>query len=228
VDPTSDAPGHWLNPDGYSRARWQMDAAGFTRSDGNRLMLPEEIAAALSHPDPMIGSKLAYRAWKRWNVATVYDFEHHVKIAEDFEERGRLPSTFGLIPVHSSHPDVWSDIARMRTANMLQAGKRQQQHLCPLQFDIVKRAIKQWSSPGDVILDPFGGLMTVPMIAVEMGRIGWGVELNPGYFLDGCKYVEAAANKVDVPTLFSLLGMEVEAASGDLDATDADDLEGVV
>lgn len=205
VDPEDDRPGYWQNPEGYSRARWQMDAAGYTRSSGNRPPLPEEIMAALTHPDHEIGSQIAYRAWKKWNLQQVYDFEHHVKIAEAFEERGRLPSTFCLLPVHSPHPDVWTDITRMRTANTLQSQSGNEQHLCPMQFDIADRAIKQWSNPGEVVFDPFGGLMTVPMRAVKWGRIGWGVELNGRYFLDGCAYVKAEAHKVAVPTLFDLL-----------------------
>ena len=38
----------WQNPNGYSRARWQMDAHGYTRSSGNRGVTPEEMAQ-LSH-----------------------------------------------------------------------------------------------------------------------------------------------------------------------------------
>lgn len=49
----------------------------------------------------------------------------------------------------------------------------------PLQFDIADRVILQMSNPGDVVLDPFGGLMTVPYRAISLGRIGWGVELSP-------------------------------------------------
>jgi DNA modification methylase len=64
------------------------------------------------------------------------------------------------------------------------------------------------SNPGDVIYDPFGGLMTVPTRAVALGRFGIGCELNPGYWLDGCSYLKAAEEKITTPTLFSLLEAE--------------------
>lgn len=47
--------------------------------------------------------------------------------------------------------------------------------------------------------------MTVPVRALRMGRRGRGVELNPGYFLDGVKYLEAAEREADLPSLFDML-----------------------
>ena len=100
----------------------------------------------------------------------------------------------------------------MLGANTLQSSKGAELHLCCFPFDIVDRAINQWSMPGEVVYDPFGGLMTVPMRAVKFGRIGWGCELNHRYFLDGVKYVEAEAHKANIPTLFDALDAEREAA----------------
>ena len=77
---------------------------------------------------------------------------------------------------------------------------------CPLQLDVVERAIERWSNPGDLILDPFGGLMTVPYTAVKMDRRGAGIELNSGYFRDGLGYLQEAEDARDVPTLFDLIG----------------------
>ena len=200
-------PGYWLNPDGYSRGRWQLDAHAYTRSSGDRLITSDEL----------IGFEASdvFKKWKAFSLQTVYNFEHHVQICEAFEERGRLPADFMLMPPHSRHPDVWTDITRMLSANTLQSARGAELHLCPLQFDIVDRAINQWSNPGDVVFDPFGGLMTVAMRAVKFGRIGWGVELNHRYFLDGVAYVEAEARKIDVPTLFDALTAEAAGRIAD-------------
>ena len=78
-------------------------------------------------------------------------------------------------------------------------------HVCPLQLDIVERIIERYSNPGDVVLDPFGGLMTVPEVAVKMDRFGVGIELNPGYFQDGVGYCESAEAEIEQPTLFDLM-----------------------
>ncbi len=74
-----------------------------------------------------------------------------------------------------------------------------------LQFDIVDRAITQYSMPGEVVFDPFAGLMTVPYRAIALGRRGIGVELNHSYWRDGVSYCQAAEGGVNVPSLFKLL-----------------------
>ena len=74
----------------------------------------------------------------------------------------------------------------MLTLNGNQSQKGLQQHVCPLQTDIVDRLITRYSNPGDLVHDPFGGLMTVPYRAVLSGRKGSASELNTGYFFDGC------------------------------------------
>lgn len=193
-----DGPGTgWKNPDGYSRARWQLDAHAYMPSSGDRQITPEELLSLEAHQ--------IFKLWKAYNLDQVYDFEHHVKIAEALEERGMLPSTFMLLPPHSKNEDVWTDVTRMLSMNTLQAGKGREMHLCPLQFDIVDRCIARYSEPGETVFDPFGGLMTVPYRALKLGRQGQAVELNPAYFMDGCKYVEATAREMAMPGLFDLL-----------------------
>jgi len=113
-----------------------------------------------------------------------------------------------LLQPASWHPDVWADVARMRTLNMMQERKGQQFHLCPLQFDIVDRLIVQYSMEGETVFDPFGGLMTVPYCALKLKRRAIGIELNAGYFADGAAYVEAMAAKMTAPSLFELIDLE--------------------
>lgn len=65
---------------------------------------------------------------------------------------------------------------------------------------------------GEVVLDPFSGLGTVPVRALALGRQGLGVELNGGYFLDAVKYLQAEERKRGMPTLFDAID-EVEAVA---------------
>lgn len=81
-------------------------------------------------------------------------------------------------------------------------------HVCPLQFDIVDRLVERYSNPGELVYDPFAGLMTVPLRALKLGRRGRGVELNAGYWLDGVKYLQAEERRSDMPTIFDLIGDE--------------------
>lgn len=200
--PEAPGRGAWVNPDGYSRARWQLDAHGFMKSDGNRLLAPEEIVG--------LEANTVFKLWRAFDLSRVYSFANHVALCEALEERGALPPTFMLLPPHSSHPDVWSDIARMRTTNMLQAQAGREMHLCPLQWDIVDRAITQYTMPGETVFDPFGGLMTVPLRALKLRRRAIGIELSSTYFADGVGYVEDAARELATPSLFDLMGIENE------------------
>ncbi len=87
----------------------------------------------------------------------------------------------------------------------IQSQRRKQLHVCPLQLDIVERVINRYSNPGDLVFDPFSGLGTVPMMAVRMGRRGYGCELNSGYFADAVSYLRAEEAEVEQPSLFDLL-----------------------
>jgi DNA modification methylase len=182
---------------GYSRSRWQVDAHGFARSAGDRLMDPEELQS-LDHD-------IIFKLFKQYSLETVYNFEHHVMIGETLEGFGRMPTTFMLLQPQSWSDEVWTDITRMLTLNGSQWSKGKEMHLCPMQFDIADRVIEQMSNEGDIILDPFGGLMTVPFRAIMKKRKAIGIELNPSYFIDGASYCKAAETKTDMPTLFDLL-----------------------
>lgn len=181
----------------YSLARWQVDAHAFWRSSGNRAMTADELAQL--PPDKLV------RAFTASSLAGVYDYETHVKIGEALEARGALPSTFMALAPGSHDPDVWHDVLRMLTLNGEQTKRGLENHICPLQFDIVDRAIERWSMPGETVYDPFGGLFTVPNRAIRLGRKGRAVELNPAYFMDGVKHLQAAERELSIPSLFDLL-----------------------
>lgn len=55
-------------------------------------------------------------------------------------------------------------------------------HTTPFAEDLVKRCIKLWSCPGDVILDPFAGAGTVNKVAIENHRSAIGIELMKDFY----------------------------------------------
>lgn len=182
----------------YTRAQWQIDAHGYWRSSGDRLVSKEELENI-----PVDSLQAAYRKYSR---GTIYSYEEHVKLAKKLDAEGKLPATFMVVaPGSWNNLEVWDDINRMKTLNTNQSRRRQQMHVCPLQLDIVERIINRYSNKDDLVLDPFGGLMTVPMMAVKMGRRGYGIELNPDYFRDGVGYLQAAEEEREMPTLFDLI-----------------------
>ncbi|MGN8718638.1 DNA methyltransferase [Ellagibacter isourolithinifaciens] len=182
--------------DDYSRSRWQIDAHAFWRSSGNRHLTPAELAA--------LPVEERSRLFTQQTLTEVYDYEDHVETGEALDSRRALPSTFMAFAPGSWSPEVWHDVNRMGTLNTEQSRKAQAYHVCPLQFDIVDRLIRRYSNPGDLVFDPFGGLGTVPVRALRLGRRGAGVELNTGYYRDALGYLRAMEREVDMPTLFDL------------------------
>lgn len=188
----------------YTRAQWQIDAHAYWRSSGDRLISKKELGDI-----PVDNLQAVYREYSRENI---YSYREHIELAEQLDKDGKLPAIFMVVaPGSWNQMEVWDDINRMRTLNTNQSRRRQQMHVCPLQLDIAERVINRYSNPGDTVLDPFGGLMTVPMTAVKMGRIGHGIELNTDYFRDGVGYLQAAENEVESPTLFDFLKIEGES-----------------
>jgi DNA modification methylase len=99
----------------------------------------------------------------------------------------------------------------MLTLNSTQAMKGRQLHVCPLQIDIIERIITRYSNKGELVYDPFGGIMSVPQLAVRMGRQGKGCELNSDYFRDGVGYLTLAEEEANMPTLFSFIEEDLAA-----------------
>lgn len=180
----------------YTRAQWQIDAHSFWKSSGNRFLSGEELK--------MLPIDKVRSFFHQYDKVNVYDYHNHVKVGEVLESENKLPATFMAIDPVSHHEDVWTDINRMLTFNGNQRQKNLQMHVCPLQFDIVERILTRFSNEGDTILDPFGGLMTVPYYAVKMNRKGIGIELNTDYYRDGLTYLRSIENKVLMPSLFDI------------------------
>ena len=184
----------------YPLSRWQIDASPYWRSSGDRIPTPEEIAE--------MKIENIQKAYRKYSRATVYNYSAHCRLAKNLEDSGKMSKEFMTVAPGSWTWEVWDDINRMLTLNANQIRKRAQMHICPLQFDIVERIIEAYSKPGDLVYDPFGGLMTVPMMAVKMHRRGYGCELNPDYFRDGVGYLQAAEDEIKEPTLFDFMEMQ--------------------
>jgi DNA modification methylase len=184
---------------------WQIVADATWRSSGDRLLdIPSLIR--LARTEKGLGD--VREAYRRHCQEFGYDFDQHVALAEALAEKGRLPKKFALMqpPLTDAQRDlIWDDINRMNTLNMSQALQKKEQHVCPLQIDVVRRCIERFSNAGDVVFDPFAGISTVPLTAVRMGRYGLGTELNPDYFRDGVFYLRQQDAKMNVPTLFDSL-----------------------
>lgn len=91
---------------------------------------------------------------------------------------------------------VWMDINPSDTLQYRSAREdKDERHICPLQLDVIRRALKLWSNPGDVVLSPFAGIGSEGYVALEEGRRFIGAELKRSY------YEQAVANlrSIEVP-----------------------------
>lgn len=78
---------------------------------------------------------------------------------------------------------VWMDINPSRTLQFRDAREDDdERHICPLQLDVIERAIELWSNPGDLIYSPFTGIGSEGYVALKMGRKFIGSELKRSYW----------------------------------------------
>mgnify|MGYP000894502306 FL=1 len=89
---------------------------------------------------------------------------------------------------------VWMDIRQSNTLNRAAArDDKDERHICPLQLDLIARCLELWTNPNDIVLDPFAGIGSVPVVALQMGRRALGFELKASYYqqmLINCKQEE--------------------------------------
>lgn len=187
----------------YSRARWQVDAHAFWRSSGNRIIEPDDLLN--------LTADQRTRLFHAWSDSHVYDHEQHVALGEDMDHAGVLSATYMMLDPTSWHPDVWTDVVRMRTLNLEQSRAREMQHTCPLQLTLVERLVRRFSNPGELVYDPFAGLGSVPLVALQMGRQARGTELSEEYWHYSVRYLRQEEARRGVPTLFDL---ELAVAEG--------------
>lgn len=101
---------------------------------------------------------------------------------------------------------VWMDINPSDTLQYRSAREEaDERHVCPLQLEVIRRALKLWTNPGDTVLSPFGGIGSEPVVAIEEGRRAIAVELKDSYFRQMAANCAAAEQAAHQPTLFDMM-----------------------
>lgn len=105
---------------------------------------------------------------------------------------------------------VWFDIDQTNVLNYeLAKDEKDGKHICPLQLDVIERAIDLWTNPGEVVLSPFAGVGSEIVSAIKLGRKGVGIELKESYFRTSIRYCQDAEFAASRPTLFDFAGVSV-------------------
>ena len=94
---------------------------------------------------------------------------------------------------------VWMDVNQTNVLNVKAArSEKDEKHLCPLQLDVIERAMVLWSNPGDTVLSPFMGIGSEGYVALKMRRRFIGIELKHEYWRQAVENLKGAASQADM------------------------------
>ncbi len=123
-----------------------------------------------------------------------------------FRKPGENPKPVTKNP--SQYPvDVWQEVASpvwmtVDQGNVLNRdGARDdadERHICPLQLDVIERAVVLWSNPGDVVFSPFAGIGSEGYQSLKLGRKFIGAELKESYFNQACANLKIAKSQTEL------------------------------
>lgn len=122
-----------------------------------------------------------------------------VKPGENAEPIEHTPEQFPLDQWQEWASPVWMTIDQSNVLNVQMAKDGQdERHLCPLQLDVIERALVMWSNPGDAVLSPFMGIGSEGVMSLRLGRRFVGVEKKESYWRQACRYLHAEDRQVDM------------------------------
>lgn len=83
---------------------------------------------------------------------------------------------------------VWMTVDQGNVLNKNGAkDHKDEKHICPLQLDVIERAVTLWSNPNDLVYSPFTGIGSEGYKSIQLGRRFIGSELKESYFNQACQ-----------------------------------------
>lgn len=140
--------------------------------------------------------------FKKWSDGDTVPIRHY-KSEEDAEKKnGDKEQIIDLEMWQKYASPVWFDIRRTDVLNARVARENNdEKHICPLQLEVIRRAVKLWSNPGEIVFSPFGGIGSEPYIALEQKRRAVVAELKPSYFAQmvaNCEEISRASQQLSL------------------------------
>jgi DNA modification methylase len=129
-----------------------------------------------------------------------------IKPGENASHIVHTPENFPLDQWQEWASPVWMSINQSNVLNVKLAREaNDERHLCPLQLDVIERALIMWSNEGDTVLSPFTGIGSEGVTSLKLGRKFIGTELKESYWKQATRYLQAQDAQDD------LFGREVAA-----------------
>ena len=130
--------------------------------------------------------------------------DYLVTMRKPGENPERVTKTYESFPVaqwQEYASPVWMDIKASKTLDSIREEK-DEKHICPLQLEVIERALRLWTNPGDVVLSPFAGIGSEGYVSLVKRRKFIGIELKEAYFKQACVNLKRAEDISHEPNLF--------------------------
>jgi DNA modification methylase len=100
---------------------------------------------------------------------------------------------------------VWYSVRETNTLNA-RSGRddKDERHICPLQLDLIERAVRLWSNRGEIVLSPFAGIGSEGVESIRHGRAFMGIELKPSYWRTAVDNLRIVEEEITTPTLLDI------------------------
>ena len=128
------------------------------------------------------------------------------KVGDNPERVTHTPEQFPVSIWQQYASPIWMDINPSDTLQKKSAREdKDEKHICPLQLEVIRRAINLWTNPNDIVYSPFMGIGSEGYQAIKQGRRFVGCELKESYYKQAELNIKAASELQANPTLFDLI-----------------------
>ncbi len=115
-----------------------------------------------------------------------------IKPGENADPINHTPEDFPLEQWQEWASPVWMSVDQSNVLNVRLAREfGDERHLCPLQLDVIERALIMWSNKDDIVLSPFMGIGSEGVMSLKHRRKFVGIELKESYWKQACRYLDA-------------------------------------
>ena len=78
---------------------------------------------------------------------------------------------------------TWRDVSATDTLNVADGrDEKDTKHICPLQLGVIKRLVRMYTNPGEIVFSPFAGIGSEGYVAISHDRRFYGIELKDSYY----------------------------------------------
>lgn len=108
---------------------------------------------------------------------------------------------------------LWVDIRETDVLDGWMSAREtdEEKHVCPLQLEVIRRMVRLYTNPGELVLDPFMGIGSTAYVAMEQGRRAVGFELKESYHGLALRNIEKKRAEMEQKVeddIFSAAGVE--------------------